>query len=314
MDILISPLVNMMLLLYGLFGHSFVMAIIVATILIRLVTLPLTLPQLRNSRKMAELSPQLEELKKKYGSDRNKFAQAQMALYKENNVSLFGGCLPLILQLVIMIAFYQALTGALATNPLQLQTLSHRVLLQLIPLIPINPSFMIYDLGLPGILPSVEQNLSPIVAQVLILVLPALVVATTYLSQKLMATPSADPSQASMTRQMNIIMPMMFGLFALQFASGLSIYFIVSNLVGAGQTWLVNRRWKQKPLLVPASAAASASKASKPLPAPADNKAAASVSKASKPIPASAENKATVSSKASKPLKSPAGDGSKKKG
>ena len=53
---------------------------------------------------------------------------------------------------------------------------------------------------------------------------------------------------------MNLIMPMMFGLFALQFASGLSIYFIVSNVVGAAQSWLMNRRWKKKPLLVPATA------------------------------------------------------------
>ena len=293
MDILISPLVNMLLLLYGVLGHSFVLAIIVATILIRLVTVPLTLPQQRNSRKMAELAPQLEELKKKYGNDRNKFAQAQMELYKENKVNMFGGCLPLILQLVVMIAFYQALTGSLATNPLQLQTLSHRVLPVFVPLIPINPYFLIYDLGLPGILPAVEQNVSPIVAQLLVFILPALVVGTTYLSQKLMATPSADPSQASMTRQMNIIMPMMFGLFALQFASGLSIYFIVSNVVGAVQSWLMNRRWQQKPVLAPATAAASTGKASKPIAAPTD--------------------KAVVSSKASKPLKSPAsGDGKKK--
>ncbi len=294
MDILISPLVNMLLLLYGILGHSFVLAIIVATILIRMVTLPLTLPQQRNSRKMAELAPQLEELKKKYGNDRNKFAQAQMELYRENKINMFGGCLPLILQLVIMIAFYQALTGALATNPLQLQTLSHRVLPGLIPLIPINPIFFIYDLGLPGILPAVEQSVSPLVAQLLVFILPALVVATTYLSQKLMATPSADPSQASMTRQMNIIMPMMFGLFALQFASGLSIYFIVSNLVGAAQSWLMNRRWTKKPVLATAAAGPAVS------------------SKASKPIAPPAE-KAPSSSKASKALKSPAsGDGKMK--
>ena len=292
MDILISPLVNMLLLLYGVLGHSFVLAIIAATILIRMVTLPLTLPQQRNSRKMAELAPQLEELKKKYGSDRNKFAQAQMELYKENKVNMFGGCLPLILQLVVMIAFYQALTGSLATTPLQLQQLSHRVWPALIPLIPINPIFMIYDLGLPGVLPVVEQNVSPIVAQLLVFILPALVVATTYLSQKLMTPPSADPSQASMTRQMNIIMPMMFGLFALQFASGLSIYFIVSNLVGTAQAWLMNRRWKKKPVLTPATAVVTASKASKPITAPAD--------------------RAVVSSKASKPIKSTASDGKKK--
>ena len=291
MDILISPLVNMLLLLYGVFGHSFVMAIIVATILIRLVTLPLTLPQQRNSRKMAELAPQLEELKKKYGNDRNKYAQAQMELYKENKINMFGGCLPLILQLVVMIAFYQALTGSLATNPLQLQTLSHRVLPAFVPLIPIDPYFLIYDLGLPGVLPVVEQNASPLVTQLLVFILPALVVATTYLSQKLMATPSADPSQASMTKQMNLIMPMMFGLFALQFASGLSIYFIVSNVVGAAQSWLMNRRWANKPILAPVAAIAP-SKASKKIAAPAD-----------KPAP---------SSKASKPLKGPtSGDGKK---
>jgi YidC/Oxa1 family membrane protein insertase len=282
----------MLLLLYGILGHSFVLAIIVATILIRLITLPLTLPQQRNSRKMAELAPQLEELKKKYGNDRNKFAQAQMELYRENKINMFGGCLPLILQLVIMIAFYQALTGALATNPLQLQQLSHRVLPALVPLIPIDPIFMIYDLGLPGILPSIEQNVSPIVAQLLVFILPALVVATTYLSQKLMTPPSSDPSQASMTKQMNIIMPMMFGLFALQFASGLSIYFIVSNVVGAVQSWLMNRRWQKKPLLEPGAPAVQASKASKKIAPPAD-----------KPAPAS---------KASKKIAPPAGDTTEK--
>jgi YidC/Oxa1 family membrane protein insertase len=252
---------------------------------------------------MAELAPQLEELKKKYGSDRNKFAQAQMELYKENKVNLFGGCLPLILQLVVMIAFYQALTGSLATNPLQLLQLSQRVLPSLVPLIPINPIFLIYDLGLPGILPAVEQNVSPIVAQLLVFILPALVVATTYLSQKLMATPSADPSQASMTRQMNIIMPMMFGLFALQFASGLSIYFIVSNVVGAAQSWLMNRRWKQKPLLAPVTAAAAPSKASKLIAAPAEKPA----SKASKPIAVPAE-KSGGKNKKNQPAKSSAQD------
>jgi len=294
-DILISPLVNMLLLLYGVLGHSFVLAIIVATILIRMITLPLTLPQQRNSRKMAELAPQLEELKKKYGSDRNKFAQAQMELYKENKINMFGGCLPLILQLVIMIAFYQALTGSLATNPLQLQTLSHRVLPVFVPLIPINPIFMIYDLGLPGILPAVEQNVSPIVAQLLVFILPVLVVATTYLSQKLMTPPSGDPSQASMTKQMNIIMPMMFGLFALQFASGLSIYFIASNVVGAVQMWLMNRRWQKKPVLATATTeAVPASKASKKIAPPADKPAPSS--KASKKIapPANDNGQSTV--------------------
>ncbi|HTP11375.1 MAG TPA: YidC/Oxa1 family membrane protein insertase, partial [Anaerolineae bacterium] len=125
-------------------------------------------------------------------------------------------------------------------------------------------------------------------------VLPALVVATTYLSQKLMATPSADPSQASMTRQMNIIMPMMFGLFALQFASGLSIYFIVSNVVGAVQAWLMNRRWQKNPVLVPV-AATPTSKASKKIAPPADKPAPSS--KASKRIAPPKDNAQDTSGK-----------------
>lgn len=232
MDFLISPMVNVLLFFYSILGQSFPLAIVVTTIIVRLITLPLTLPQQRSSRKMAELAPQLEEIKKKYGNDKNKLAQAQMQLYKENNVNMFGGCLPLILQLVIMIAFYQAITGALAINPLQLLSLSHRVAPQLAALVPINSKFLGFDLGMPDSRP------------VLNLVLPVLVVATTYLQQKLATPPSVDASAAAMTRQMNLMMPLMFGLFALQFASGLSIYFIVSNLVGIAQYKLIGGRGK----------------------------------------------------------------------
>ena len=223
MDFLISPMVNVLLFFYSILGQSFPLAIVVTTILVRLITLPLTLPQQRSSRKMAELAPQMEEIKKKYGNDRTKLSQAQMQLYKENNVSMFGGCLPLILQLFIMIAFYQAITGALAVNPLQLLSLAHRAAPAVAPLIPINNSFLWLNLGQP------DQ----------FYVLPILVVVTTWLQQKLATPPSVDPSAAAMTKQMNLMMPLMFGLFALQFASGLSIYFIVSNLVGVAQYKLI---------------------------------------------------------------------------
>ena len=223
MDFLISPMVNGLLFFYSILGQSFPLAIVVSTILVRLITLPLTLPQQRSSRKMQALAPQLEELKKKHGNDRAKMSQAQMQLYKDNNVSMFGGCVPLILQLFVMIAFYQAITGALAVNPLQLLALAHRALPAVAPLIPINNTFLWLNLGQP------DQ----------FFVLPILVVATTYLQQKLATPPSVDPSAASMTKQMNLMMPLMFGLFALQFASGLSIYFIVSNLVGVAQYKLI---------------------------------------------------------------------------
>ncbi len=252
MEFLVSPMINVLLFFYHLLGNSFVLAIIITTALVRLITIPLTLPQMRSSRKMQALQPQLNELKKKFGNDRQRFAEAQMKLYRENNVSMFGGCLPLILQMFIMIAFYQSITGALAVNPLQLLSLSHRALPDLAGLIPINSQFWIYNLGLPGV-QDAGQSMPAFLVTVLGFLLPVLVVITTYWQQKMAAPPSADPSAAAMSRQMNIMMPMMFGLFALNFASGLSIYFIVSNLIGIVQYLLIGKNLNAQ--LAPATAA-----------------------------------------------------------
>lgn len=240
MEFLVSPMINVLLFFYHLLGNSFVLSIVVTTILVRLITLPLTLPQMRSSRKMQALAPQLADLKKKFGNDKQKFAEAQMKLYRENNVSMFGGCLPLILQMFIMIAFYQSITGALAVNPLQLLSLSHRAVPELASLIPIDSHFLWLNLG--------QSDTTPI----LMFLLPALVVVTTYLQQRLATPPSGDPSSAAVSKQMNIMMPMMFGLFALNFASGLSIYFIVSNVVGIGQYFFLGKRMTPAAVSAPA--------------------------------------------------------------
>lgn len=226
MDFLISPIISALLIAYSVLGNNFPLAITVVTVVVRLLTLPLTLPQQRSMRRMSELQPQLKELQKKYAGNRNKLAEEQMKLYREHGVNPFGGCLPLILQLFIMIALYNAITGALALNPLQLVALSQRVGANIAPLLPIDSHFLWLDLG----------HADPL------FVLPILVVVTTFLQQKVMTPPNVDPSQSAMTRQMNIMMPLMFGMFALQFASGLSIYFIVSNLIGIAQYYLIGRR------------------------------------------------------------------------
>jgi len=236
MDFLVSPLVNALLFLYSVLGNSFPLALIVLTVGLRLITLPLTLPQQRSMRKMSEIQPMLKELQKKYANNREKLSQEQMKLYREHGVNPLGGCLPLLLQLFIMIAFYNAIVGALALNPLQLMSLSQRVSSSIAPLLPVNSQFLWLDLG----------QSDPY------FVLPILVVLTTFLQQKLMTPPNADPTTSATTRQMNIMMPLMFGLFALQYASGLSIYFIVSNLVGIVQFALIGRR------LTPAAAGAPA--------------------------------------------------------
>jgi len=243
MDFLIGPIISALMISYRVLGNSFPLAIIVVTVLVRLITLPLTLPQQRSMRKQAEIQPQIKELQKKYAGNRQKLAEEQMKLMREAGVNPFGGCLPLILQLFIMIALYNAITGALALNPLQLVGLAQRVGPDIAPLLPIDSRFTLFglltwDLGQPD----------------RYFVLPVLVIVTTYLQQKVMTPPNADPQSAAMSRQMNIMMPLMFGLFALQFASGLSIYFIVSNIVGIAQYYLIGRR------LRPASGVAKGSK------------------------------------------------------
>jgi len=245
MDFLISPMVNALLFFYSLLGNSFPLALILLTVLVRLVTLPLMLPQQRSMRRMNALQPKLKELQKKYAGNKQKLSEEQMKLYRENGVNPLGGCLPLILQLFIMIAFLNAVTGALALNPLQLMALSQRVDPSIASLLPIDSRFLWLDLGQPD----------PY------FILPILVVATTYLQQRVMSPTSADATTASTTRQMNIMMPLMFGLFALQYASGLSIYFIVSNIIGIGQYTLIGR---DKSMQLPAaSGKALPAKASK---------------------------------------------------
>lgn len=225
MDFLIAPIVSALLISYSVLGNNFVLAITIVTVLVRLVTLPLTLPQQRSMRKQAEIQPQIKALQEKYKGNRQKLAEEQMKLMREAGVNPLGGCLPLILQLFIMIALYNAITTSLALNPLQLVSLSQRVGPQIAPLLPINSQFLWLDLGQP------DQ----------FFVLPILVVVTTFLQQKVMTPVNPDPQQAAMSRQMNIMMPLMFGLFALQFASGLSIYFIVSNIIGIAQFYFIGR-------------------------------------------------------------------------
>jgi YidC/Oxa1 family membrane protein insertase len=89
--------------------YSWGFAIILFTLVIKLLTMPLTLQQLRASKAMQALQPEIQKLQKKYKGDREKMSQAQMELYKEAGVNPLGGCLPMLVQLPIWFALYRAL-------------------------------------------------------------------------------------------------------------------------------------------------------------------------------------------------------------
>ena len=218
-NLITIPMLNLLLLLYEILGHNFALSIAVFTILVRVVTLPLTLPQQRSAKAMQTLQPQIQELQKKYKNDREKLSQAQMELYKEAGVNPLGGCLPMLIQFPVWIGLYQAIIRGLGNSPMQLFQLSQSIfpaLRWLSDLVPLNATFLWMDLAHPD----------------RYFVLPILVAVSTYVQQKMMATPSNDPQTASMNQMMTLMMPLMFGYFSLQFASGLSLYWVVSSLVG----------------------------------------------------------------------------------
>jgi len=225
--LIINPMVNLLLYIYSVIG-SFGVAIILFTILIRLATHPLTVLQLKGAQAMQDFqkSKKWQELQKKYKDDKQKLQQAQMDLYKEMGINPFGSCLPTLIQFPIIIGLYQAIIRSSANTPVQLLDLSNHIypFLNASPLIPINNQFLWMDLSQPERL---------YVFGIGIPVLAIVVVITTFLQSRLMTPPSAQPGDqgAQMTQAMNLYMPLLMGYLALTFASGLSLYFVASNLV-----------------------------------------------------------------------------------
>lgn len=239
---IINPFITALTLFYSVTGNI-VLSIVVFTVVTRMLLYPLTIQQQRSMKKQQALQPKIKALQEKYKNDREKLAQEQMKLFQEEGINPLAGCLPMFIQLPIFLGLYQAIIYALAATPLQLLDVSGRLLLPgLASEIPLNNVWLGMDLTQP-------PTINPMYA----LVLPILVVVTTWAQSKLTlpSTPKTDsdgpPDQAqAMTRSMTTIMPLMFGFFSLNFSVGISIYFITSNLIGAFQYGVLGRRQREE--------------------------------------------------------------------
>jgi YidC/Oxa1 family membrane protein insertase len=237
--LIIQPMTNVLLWIYDVLGngpHMFGLAIILFTILIRAVTWPLNASQVKGAQAMQELNNDKEwqDIQKKYAKDREKLAQEQMRIYKEKGINPFASCLPTLIQFPIIIGLYQSITRALAATPLGMLQLARTVkdfpiqFLRVESIIPLNSTFLWMDLGRPESI------------QLFGFALPTLaiiVALTTYVQSKLTMPTSTNPGDqsAAMSKMMSIYMPLLLGWFALNFASGISVYFITSNLLGVVQ-------------------------------------------------------------------------------
>ena len=211
--------------------YSFGFAIILFTFVVKLVTMPLTFQQLRASKAMQDLQPQLKELQKKHKDEKEKLAQAQMDLYKQAGVNPFGGCLPMIIQMPIWIGLYQALfnlanVGLLKEGFFWIPSLA-------------DPKDMSWIWPLP-------QTVDAWLYAGALLVLPVLTVISQVVVQKMMTPTNPDPQQSAMNQSM-MIMPFMFGFFSLQVPQGLVLYWVTSNIFALIQQLFVNR-WMAMPI------------------------------------------------------------------
>jgi YidC/Oxa1 family membrane protein insertase len=244
--LIIAPFVNVLLWINQSVGN-FGIAIILFTILIRLVTYPLTVQQIKGTTAMQDLQKdkRYQEMQVKYKNDKEKLAQEQMALYKEMGVNPLSSCLPTLIQFPVIIGLYQALIKAMATSPLDLLSLSRHVypnFLDFAKILPLNSSFMWMDLSQPERL---ELGFLPFGIPILAII----VVVTTYMQSKLMTPPtgSGGPNDqtAMMSKMMNLYMPFLMGWLALTMASGLALYFVISNVAGILQYALMGKvNWR----------------------------------------------------------------------
>lgn len=233
--IIVQPLTNLLLWIYDTLGHGphmFGLAIILFTVLIKLLTWPLNASQVKGAQAMQELQNDKEwqDIQKKHAKDREKLAQEQMRIYREKGINPFASCLPTLIQFPIIIGLYQAIIRALSATPLDMLKLARTVypFQNVENIIPLNSTFLWMDLGRPESIQILGFGLPT---------LAIIVAATTWLQTKLTMPATSNPNDqtAQMTRMMGIYMPLMLGWFSLTFASGISVYFIISNIIGIVQ-------------------------------------------------------------------------------
>ena len=151
--IIIEPFINLLLWISQLVSN-FGIAIILFTILTRVILYPLTAKQIKSSAAMQKLQSDKRfiEIQTKYKNDREKLAQEQMKLYQELKINPMASCLPTLIQFPIIIGLYQALIQTMATGPIDLLNLTRHVypnFLNLAKVLPLNSQFLWMDIGIP---------------------------------------------------------------------------------------------------------------------------------------------------------------------
>lgn len=188
--------------------------IILITILVRLVTAPLTHKQMESMKRLGAVQPRMKEIQEKYKDDREKQSAEMTKLMRESGWNPLGGCLPMLLQFPVMIGLFYALQSSIELRQAPF-------------------ALWIDDLSRPETLFTIPGLALPV------RLLPILMSLSMVAQQKLTPSTSMDPTQQ---RMMMVMMPLMFGFLFYTFPSGLVLYWLVSNLLAIAQQLWLNRR------------------------------------------------------------------------
>lgn len=202
LETLAAPLLDLLRMIYGYVGNYGV-AIIILTTIVRLVLFPLTFKGMKSMKRMQQLTPRMKKLQEKYKNNKEKLNKEMMELYRKNRVNPLGGCLPMLLQLPVFFALYSALSSA--------------VELRHAPFI-----FWISDLSQPDGLG----------------ITPILMGASMYIQQKM--TPQTAMMDSTQAKVMQML-PFIFTIFTFTFPSGLTLYWVTSNILSIAQQQIINR-------------------------------------------------------------------------
>ncbi len=237
--LLIQPLANGLILFYKLLFSNMGLAIVGFSLFLRVILNPLTKPYMKSMKKMKEYEPQLAKLKEKWKGDKTKLVQAQADFYKEKGINPGAGCLPYILQIVVLIALFNVFARALSTSN-EAVTNFNKLLyspLKFAENQTINTKFLYLDVTRPDIfhIPGV-----PFPFPGPILLLAALV---QFLSAKMMAPlvkaeekvaektkSGVDDIQVAMQSSMTFTFPLFTIIFGISFPAGLALYWFLFSL------------------------------------------------------------------------------------
>lgn len=213
---------------YQFLGGDLGLAIIALTLFIRSVLIPVTLPSLRSAKKMQELKPLLDKLKKKHKNDKKKLQQAQMELYKQHNINPAAGCLPQIAQIIVLISLYKVLMDFIGQDVVNGFAL--------------NLKFLWLDLSQPDplyILPVLAGLFQLVFSIAMQSGLKTEVKAPKQKNKRQKEEDSLEMAQ-TMQKQMLYTMPLMTTIIALKFPSGLALYWTISTIFSLVQQLIVS--------------------------------------------------------------------------